>query len=197
MSIDEILEDMDELLEKASSVPFASHKAIIDSERMQELISDIRLNMPQEIKHAKMVAYDRDRIIKEAEAKAEQIVRQAEERAKAIVSEEAIVREAKNRAVEAVTKARQQCDELRAQAQKDIEKAQAECEAIQQATDAYIANRFKDAENYYTASLKDMQERRQKLEKLRKRRKEGGSAPQQQAQPQQNPNPNPSDGQNG
>ncbi|HAJ96157.1 MAG TPA: vacuolar-type H+-ATPase subunit H [Ruminococcus sp.] len=201
MSIDEILDDMDELLEKASSVPFASHKAIIDSERMQELISDIRLNMPQEIKHAKMVAYDRDRIIKEAEAKAEQIVRQAEERAKAIVSEEAIVREAKNRAVEAVTKARQQCDELRAQAQQDIAKAQAECDAIQQATDAYIANRFKDAENYYSTSLKDMQERRMKLEKLRKRRKEGGSAQQQaQAQPQpQQPqqNPNPNNGQNG
>ena len=195
MSIDEILEDMDELLEKASSVPFASHKSIIDGERMQELISDIRLNMPQEIKHAKMVAYDRDRIIKEAEAKAEQIVRQAEERAKAIVSEEAIVREAKNRAMEAVTKAKQQCDELRAQAQKDVQKAQAESEAIQQATDAYIANRFKDAENYYSASLKDMQERRQKLERLRKRRKEGGSAQQQQAQPQQNPNP--TEGQNG
>ena len=76
MSIDEILDDMDELLDKASAVPFASHKSIIDGERLRELISDIRLNMPQEIKHAKMVAYDRDRIIKEAEAKAEQIVRQ-------------------------------------------------------------------------------------------------------------------------
>ena len=195
MSIDEILDDMDELLEKASSVPFASHKAIIDGERMQELISDIRLNMPQEIKHAKMVAYDRDRIIKEAEAKAEQIVRQAEERAKAIVSEEAIVREAKNRAIEAVTKARKECDELKAQAQQDIKKAQDECEAIQQATDAYIANRFKDAENYYTTSLKDMQERRVKLEKLRKRRKEETAANNQQKAPQQTQQ-KPADGQN-
>ena len=196
MSIDEILDDMDELLEKASSVPFASHKSIIDGERMQELISDIRLNMPQEIKHAKMVAYDRDRIIKEAEAKAEQIVRQAEERAKAIVSEEAIVREAKNRAIEAVTQARKQCDDLRAQAQKDIEKAQAECEAIQQATDAYIANRFKDAENYYSASLKDMQERRVKLERLRKRRKDESSGAQKTPAQQPQQNPAPADGQN-
>ena len=116
MSIEEILDDMEQLLEKAGSVPFAQHKAIIDGERLAELINDIRLNLPQEIKHAKMVAFDRDRIIKEAEAKAEQIVRQAEDRAKVIVSEEAIVREAKNRAVEAVTKAKADCDELRAQA---------------------------------------------------------------------------------
>ena len=71
MSIEEILDDMEQLLEKAGSVPFAQHKAIIDGERLAELINDIRLNLPQEIKHAKMVAFDRDRIIKEAEAKAE------------------------------------------------------------------------------------------------------------------------------
>ena len=34
MSIDEILEEMDELLDKAGSVPFVSHKKVIDGERM-------------------------------------------------------------------------------------------------------------------------------------------------------------------
>ena len=171
MSIEEILDDMEQLLEKAGSVPFAQHKAIIDGERLAELINDIRLNLPQEIKHAKMVAFDRDRIIKEAEAKAEQIVRQAEDRAKVIVSEEAIVREAKNRAVEAVTKAKADCDELRAQANADVAKSRAESEAIKQATATYIVNRFKDAEAYYTNALKDVQDRKAKLEKLKRRAK--------------------------
>ena len=172
MSIEEILDDMDELLDKASHVPLATHKSIIDGERLRELINDIRLNLPQEIKHAKMVAFDRDRIIKEAEAKAEQIVRQSEERAKVLVSEEAIVREAKNRAVEAVTKAKKECDDLRAAAQQDIQRAKAECEAIKQATDTYISNRFREAEGFYTNSLKDRQDRRAKLDKLRKKKNE-------------------------
>ena len=171
MSIEEILDDMDELLDKAGSVPFASHKSIIEGERLRELINDIRLNLPQEIKHAKMVAFDRDRIIKEAEAKAEQIVRQAEDRAKIIVSEESIVREAKNRAVEAVTKAKADCDELRAQANADVARARSESDAIKQATDTYIINRFKDAEAYYSTALKDVQDRKMKLEKLKKRPK--------------------------
>ncbi len=150
MSIDDILDDMDELLDKSASVPFASHKSIIDGERLRELINDVRLNVPQEVKHAKMVAYDRDRIIKEAEAKAEQIVRQAEERAKVIVSEEAIMREAKKRAVEAVTKAKNESD------------------AIKAATDTYVTKRFKEAEVYFSTTLQDVQQRRSQLEKLRK-----------------------------
>ena len=189
MSIEEILDDMDELLDKAGNVPFASHKAIIDGERLRELINDIRLNLPQEIKHAKMVAFDRDRIIKEAEAKAEQVVRQAEDRAKVIVSEESIVREAKNRAVEAVTKAKAECDEIRAQANADVARARAESDAIKQAADTYIVNRFKDAEAYYATALKDVQERKAKLEKLKKLKKSGAEQAQQNQNPNQNPKP--------
>ncbi|MDE5738444.1 MAG: vacuolar-type H+-ATPase subunit H, partial [Oscillospiraceae bacterium] len=141
MSIEEILEDMDELLDKAAAVPFASHKSVIDAERMRELINDARLNVPQEVKHAQMVEFDRDRIIKEAEAKAEKIVRQAEERAKAIVAEEAIVKEAKKRALEAVTKAK------------------AESDAIREATDNYVKGRFREVEEYFSTALQDVQRR--------------------------------------
>lgn len=179
MSIEEILDDMDELLDKASGVPFASHKSIIDGERLRELINDIRLNLPQEIKHAKMVAFDRDRIIKEAEAKAEQIVRQAEDRAKVIVSEEAIVREAKKRAVEAVTKAKEECDSLRTAVNADLAKTQAESEAIKQATDTYISSRFREAETYYTNALKDVQERKAKIDRLKRQRSVEQKRPQQ------------------
>lgn len=150
MSIDEILDDMDELLDKSAGVPFASHKAIIDGERLRELINDVRLNVPQEIKHAKMVEYDRDRIIREAEAKAEQIVRQAEERAKVIVSEEAILREAKKRAYDLMTKAK------------------TEAEAVKHATDTYVNKRFKEAEDFFTSGLQDVQQRKAKLDRIKK-----------------------------
>ena len=43
MSIDEILEEMDELLDKSTSVPFVSHKKIVDGERMRELNAVIDL----------------------------------------------------------------------------------------------------------------------------------------------------------
>ncbi len=157
MSIDEILDDMDELLDKATGVPFASHKAIVDGERMRELINDVRLNVPQEIKHAKMVEYDRDRILKEAEAKAELIVRQAEERAKQLMSEEAIIREAKKYAAELVNNAKTESD------------------AIKSATDTYVSKRFKEAETFFSTSLQDVQQRKAKLDKLRKANQQAAS----------------------
>ena len=86
MSIDEILEEMDELLDKASSMPFVAHKKVIDGERMRELINDVRLNMPHELKEAKKIEFDCQRILNEAKLNAEGIIRKAEERAAQIVS---------------------------------------------------------------------------------------------------------------
>ena len=95
MSIDEILEEMDELLDKASSMPFVAHKKVIDGERMRELINDVRLNMPHELKEAKKIEFDCQRILNEAKLNAESIIRKAEERAAQLVSREAIMAEAK------------------------------------------------------------------------------------------------------
>ncbi len=166
MSIDEILDDMDELLDKAAAVPFAAHKSIIDGERLRELINDVRLNVPQEIKHAKMVEYDRDRILKEAEAKAEQVVRQAEERAKQIASEQEIIRKANQYATEILTKAK------------------SESEAIKNATDAYVSKRFEEAEAFFSSNLKDVQQRKAKLDNLRKNNQQQTAQPPAAANPQ-------------
>ena len=97
MSIDEILEEMDELLDKSTTVPFVSHKKVIDSDRLRELINDIRLNMPQELKEAKKIEFECQNILSEAKKNAESIIQAAEERAAKILSKEAIVIEARKR----------------------------------------------------------------------------------------------------
>ena len=112
-NIDEILEQMDELLDKSATFPFASHKVLIDGERLRDLINDIRLNIPQEIKRAKLIDFDCERIIREAEQKAEQIVQRSEERAKALVANDAIVKEAKQKAIEMLTQAQTRSKEIR------------------------------------------------------------------------------------
>ncbi|MBR6599764.1 MAG: vacuolar-type H+-ATPase subunit H [Oscillospiraceae bacterium] len=134
-NIDEILEQMEDLLEKSASVPFASNKVIIDGERLKELIDDIRLNIPQEIKRAKLIDFDCERIIKEAEQKAEQIVQRAEDRAKTLVANDTIIKEAKQKAMELLTQ------------------AQARSKEIKNATSHYVDNMLHDAELYFTRGL--------------------------------------------
>ena len=145
MSIDEILEEMDELLDKAASVPFMSHKKLVDGERMRELINDVRLNMPHELKEAKKIEFDCQRILNEAKISAESIIRRAEERAAQIVAKEAIVVEAKKKAIELLTKAQS--------ASKTLQK---------NAIDA-VNKIYTDAEGSYTRSLQEVKAVKSKL----------------------------------
>ena len=138
MSIDEILEEMDELLDKAGAVPFVSHKKVIDGERMRELINDVRLNMPHELKEAKKIEFDCQRILNEAKLNAESIIRKAEERAAQIVSREAIVTEAKKKALDMLTK------------------AQTAAKNLQQNAAASVAKMLNDTENYYSRNLQSI-----------------------------------------
>lgn len=145
MSIDEILEEMDELLDKASSMPFVAHKKVIDGERMRELINDVRLHMPHELKEAKKIEFDCQRILNEAKINAEGIIRKAEERAAQIVSREAIVAEARRKAVDMITK------------------AQAASKSLQQNAALSVAKMLNDTENYYARSLQNIKAVKNKL----------------------------------
>ncbi|MBO7473989.1 MAG: vacuolar-type H+-ATPase subunit H [Ruminococcus sp.] len=145
MSIDEILEEMDELLDKAGSVPFVSHKKVIDGERMRELINDVRLNMPHELKEAKKIEFDCQRILNEAKLNAESIIRKAEERAAQIVSREAIVTEAKKKALDMLTK------------------AQTAAKNLQQNAATSVAKMLNDTESYYSRNLQSIKVVKSKL----------------------------------
>ncbi len=150
MSIDEILEEMDELLDKSSSVPFMSHKKVIDGERMRELINDVRLNLPHELKEAKKIEFDCQRILNEAKLNAETIIRKAEERAAQIVSKEAIVVEAKKKAIDMLTK------------------AQTASKNLQQNAAAAVSKILADTENYYAKNLQQLKAVKSKLEGTKK-----------------------------
>lgn len=113
MTIDEILELMDDLLDKSVTVPFSNKKCLVDTEKMREYIDGIRYNLPTEIKKAKEMVYDRTQIISDAKQEAETILKRAEERAKILVASEEIVKQAKERANEIITSAQTMDREIR------------------------------------------------------------------------------------
>ena len=145
MNIDDILEMMDDIVDKSASVPFSKNKVVIDADRMRDLINDVRLNLPQEIKRAKLIDFDCERILKEAEQEAESIVRRAEERAKVIISQEEILKEAKQRAAEVIMQSQAKSKEMRA------------------AIADYVENILGQAENYLQSGLVDVKRTRQAI----------------------------------
>ena len=66
MEIFTLLETLEDLLERSRGVPFSS-KVIVDKEEMLDLIKEIRLKLPDELKQAKWVKEERQRILVEAQ----------------------------------------------------------------------------------------------------------------------------------
>lgn len=80
MSIEEILEAMDDELDRSKNIPLTGGRSLIDVEQFRELVKQVRLNLPGEIKQAQALVNDRRVIINDAKAEAESIIRKAEEK---------------------------------------------------------------------------------------------------------------------
>ena len=158
MSIDEILELMEELIEKSSTVPF-SNKKMVDCDQMREYIDSIRLNIPSEIKRAKDTARDRKKIIDDANAKAEQIIRDAEEKAKVLVSEEEILKQAAEYAKKAVSQANDQAADI-------IEQAKAKEKAIRHALSENITKTLTEASEVLSKNLNAVNNTKEAVSKI-------------------------------
>lgn len=113
MNIDELLDLMEETMEEASGLPFSGSKRMVDIDKMRDIIDEVRLNMPTEIRQAKAIVNDRADIIASAKREAEAIVKKAEDRARVLVGEEQIVRAAQQRAAEILASAQSQSREMR------------------------------------------------------------------------------------
>ncbi len=122
MNIDEVLEMIDDMLDKAASVPFSGKKVVIDADRVRDLLNEIRLNLPTEIKQAKLIVQDRKTIMDDANKEADMIVRKAEDRAKMIISNDEIVKEAKARSAEILTQTQDRCKQMKLEAREYVEK---------------------------------------------------------------------------
>lgn len=113
MSIDEILEMMDDMLDKAVNVPFSNKKSLIEIDKMRDLIDEIRINMPKEVKQARDLVNDRKTILNDAKNEAANIISRAEQRAAMLVSQQEIVRQANAKANELTATAQEQTKNLR------------------------------------------------------------------------------------
>ena len=75
MEIFTLLETLEDMLEKSRAVPFSS-KCIVDKEEILDIIKEVRLKLPEELKQAKWVKEERQRILVEAQNEADEIIKE-------------------------------------------------------------------------------------------------------------------------
>ena len=67
---------------------------MVDAEELKEILEDIRLKLPDELKQAKWVKEERQRIIEDAEKEAEGLIKDAEQKIITLVDEHVITKQA-------------------------------------------------------------------------------------------------------
>ncbi|WP_024834098.1 ATPase [Ruminiclostridium josui] len=112
MEILTILETLEELVEKSPSVPF-SGKCLLDREEILEIIKEMRLKLPDDIKQAKWVKEERQRILLEAQREANNIMKDAENKIASLVDEHEITKKAYEQSNEIIAAAQKNAREVR------------------------------------------------------------------------------------
>ena len=112
-TIEDLIDEMYDVLDKGWEMPLSAGKVFVDGEEVRQILDEIKEEIPSEVRKAKAIVADRSQIISEAQREAETIIRVAEEKAKAMVMQDEIVRQAQQKANELIAQAQQKFKEMR------------------------------------------------------------------------------------
>ena len=115
MDILYLLDQLEEVLGAGSRVPLTS-RTLVDEQEILDIVDQIRVSIPDEIKAARRVTDERDQVIADAHAEADRILRDADAQAAERVGEHHLVRAAEMRAADIEDRALQQATDIRHEA---------------------------------------------------------------------------------
>ena len=110
---EDIIGALYDLVQDARSMPLAADKCIVERDRVLDMLDEIIAQLPVELKQARTIVESRNELISQARREAETVLRQAQEQAKQLVTQEAIYQEAKRRSEELVQQTQNRINQLR------------------------------------------------------------------------------------
>jgi cell division septum initiation protein DivIVA len=127
MDILQMIDRLEELLNESRPLPF-THNVIVDEDRMLDLIDQMRVSIPEEVKKAQQLMAQRDRLIAQAQEEANRTVNLARDRSNELVERDQVVQAAYT-----------QAEQIKAQ-------ALADGEAIRREADEYVLETLRSLE---------------------------------------------------
>lgn len=105
MDILHLVDRLEELLNQSRPVPF-THSVVVDEDRMLDLIDQMRVAIPDEVKKSQQLLAQRDRILAQAQEEANRTLAIAREKSEQLVERDSIVQAAQARADQIILQAR-------------------------------------------------------------------------------------------
>ncbi len=127
MDILHLVDRLEELFNESRPVPFTNN-VVVDEDRMLDLIDQMRVAIPEQVKQANKLLGERDRTLAHAHEEAQRTLRLARERSDGLVERDSIVESAK------------------ARAEQVLEQARLDAEATRQEADGYVLETLRSLE---------------------------------------------------
>lgn len=111
--IEDIITALYDMIQDARTMPLAADKCILERDKALDMLDEIIAQLPSELKQSRTIVESRNELIGQARRESETIIRQAQEKANQMVTEEAIYQEAKRQCQEMVLQTQVRMAELR------------------------------------------------------------------------------------
>lgn len=112
MDILDLIDEVEDAVEAGTSVPFTS-KVMVDKEEILDIIKEIRIKLPDEIKQAAWIKEERQRILAEAQKDADNMINEANYKLEEMVEDDKVLKVANQRAEDILTRAQLSAKEIR------------------------------------------------------------------------------------
>ncbi len=115
MDILHLVDRLEELFNESRPFPF-THLIFVDEDRMLDLIDQMRVSIPEEIKKSQQVLVQRDRILAQAQEEANRTVNLAREKSEELLNQDPTVQAAQERADQILAKVREEAEQSKREA---------------------------------------------------------------------------------
>ncbi len=105
MDILQLIDRLEELFNQAKAVPF-TRNVLVEEDRMLEIIDQMRIVIPEEVKKAQQIIGQRDRFLAQAQEEADRTIALAREKADQLIQKDMVTQEASRRAEQILAQGR-------------------------------------------------------------------------------------------
>ncbi len=138
--IEQLIDEIEEYIDNCKPQAFSSTKIIVNKEQIDELLRELRMKTPDEIKRYQKIISNKEAILSDARNKAEDLVKQATIQTNQLINEHEIMQQAYAQANEVVTMATRQAQEI-------LDNATMEANAVRMSAIQYMDDMLADLDN--------------------------------------------------
>jgi cell division septum initiation protein DivIVA len=112
MDILHLVDRLEELFNESRPIPF-THNVVVDEDRILEIIDQMRISIPEEVKKAQQVIAQRDRVLAQSQEEANRTINLAKQKADEVIARDAVAQAAQARAEQIIEQARADAEGVR------------------------------------------------------------------------------------